>query len=196
MANRFNKSFPSFSPLHSEISPRCRIINNFSNHFSFNVCNKEKDNKYHTHQLDKMVLESLSFPSTTIIASNVNIKNNVATSILYTHMNNRLIIKTIHYVVHITNTEAELFAIKCGINQASNFDNMFKIIVITNSIHAARKIFELLVYSYQIQLAAILSNFHSFFKHHKNNSIEFWECPSHLKWHLHNEVNVMECFGH
>ena len=196
MANRFNKSFPSFSPLHSEISSRCRIINNFSNHFSFNVCNKEKDNKYHTYQLDKMVLELLSFPSTTIIASNANIKNNVATSILYTHMNNRLIIKTIHYVVHITNTEAELFAIKCGINQASNFDNMFKIIVITNSIHAARKIFELLVHSYQIQLAAILSNFHSFFKHHENNSIEFWECPSHLKWHLHNEVNVMECFGH
>ena len=25
--------------------------------------------------------------------------------------------------------------------------------------------------------------------HHKSNSIEFWECPSHLKWHPHNEVD-------
>ena len=196
MANRFNKSFSSFSPLHSEFSPRCRIIDNFSDYFSFNVCDKEKDNKYYTHQLDKIVLESLSFPSTTIIASDASIKNNVATLISHTHMYNRLIIKMIYYTVHVTNTEAELFTIKYGINQVSNFNNMFKIIVITNSIHVARKIFELLVHPYQIQLAAILSNLHSFFKYYENNSIEFWECPNCLKWHFHNKVDIIGHFGH
>ena len=95
----------------------------------------------------------------------------------------------IYYVVHVTSTEAELFAIKCGINQAMNFDNVSKIIVITDSIHAARKIFELSVHPYQVQSAAILSDLHNFFKCHKNNSIEFWECSSCLKWYLHKEVN-------
>jgi len=136
-----------------------------------------------------MVLELLPFPSTAIIASDASIKNNIATSILYTHVYNRLITKTIYHVVYVTNTEAELFAIRCSINQASNFDNMSKIIVVTDSIHTARKIFELFVYLYQVQSAAILSNLHSFFKHHENNSIKFWECPSHLKWYLHNEVD-------
>ena len=128
-------------------------------------------------------------PSTTIIASDASIKNNVATLILHIHMYNRLIIKMIHHAVHITSTEAELFAIRCSINQTSNFDNMSKIIVAANSIHVARKIFELSVHPYQIQLATILSNLYSFFEHHENNSIEFWECPSHLKWHLYNEVD-------
>ena len=98
-------------------------------------------------------------------------------------------IKTIHHAVHVTSTEAELFAIRCGINQVLNFNNMSKIIIITDSIHVARKIFEPSVHPYQIQSAAILSDLCSFFKHHENNSIEFWECPSCLKWHLHNEVN-------
>jgi len=173
MANRFNKCFPSFSPLHSEFSPGCRIIDNFSDCFSFNVYDKEKDDKYHTYQLDKIVLKSLLSPSIAIIASDASIKNNVTTSISHTHMYNRLITKTIHYVVHVTSTEAELFAIRCGINQASNFDNVFKIIVVTDSIHAARKIFELFVHPYQVQLAAILSNLCSFFEHHENNSIKF-----------------------
>ena len=189
MANRFNKCFLSFSPLHSEFSPRCRIIDKFSDYFSFNVCDKEKDNKYYAYQLDKMILESLSFPSIAIIASDTSIKNNVTTLISHTHMCNRPITKTIHHAVYITSTEAELFAIRCSIKQVLNFDNVSKIIVITDSIYAARKIFELFVHPYQVQLAAILSNLCSFFKHDENNSIEFWECPSHLKWHLHNEVN-------
>ena len=188
MANRFNKSFPSFSPLHSEFSPGHRIIDNFSDHLSFNVCNKEKDNKYCTHQLDKMVLESSSSPSTAIIASDASIKNNVTISISHMHMYNRPIIKMIHYVVYVTSTEAELFVIRCGINQASNFDNMSKIIVVTDSIHKTRKIFEPSAHPYQSQSAAILSDLCSFLKHHKTNSIKFWECPSCLKWHLHNEV--------
>ena len=189
MANRFNKSFPSFSLLHSEFSPRHRIINNFLDYFSFNVCNKEKDNKYHIHQLDKIVLKSSSSPSTTIIASDTSIKNNVIISISHMHVYSRPIIKMIHHVVHVTSIEAELFAIRCGINQVSNFNNMSKIIVITNSIHVARKIFKLSVHPYQIQSAAILSNLCSFFKHHENNSIKFWKCSSYFKWHLHNDVD-------
>ena len=181
MANRFNKYFPSFIPLHSEFSPGLRVIDNFSDRISFNVHDKEKDNKSHAYQLDDMVLESSLFPSTTIIVSDVSIKNNVATSISYMHINNKPLIKMIHHVVHITSTEAELFAIRCNINQAMNFNNVFKIIVVTNSIYVAKIFFELSVHPYQVQSAAILSNLCNFFKCHGNNSIEFWECPSCLK---------------
>ena len=45
IANRINKCFPSFVPLHLEFSPSLRVIDNFSNHISFNIYNKEKDNK-------------------------------------------------------------------------------------------------------------------------------------------------------
>ena len=181
MANRSNKCFLSFIPLNSEFSSRLRVINNFLDHISFNVCNKEKDDKSHTHQLDKMVLESSSFPSVAIIASDMSIKNNVATSIAHLYTYNKPLTKTIHHAVFITSTEAELFAIRCDINQATNFNTIAKIIVVTDSIYAARKIFDPSVYLYQIQLAAILSELCNFFNRHENNTIEFWECPSHLK---------------
>ena len=58
---------------------------------------------------------------------------------MYTY--DRPITKTVHHAVHITSTKAELFAIRCGINQASNYNNISKIIIVTNSIHVAKRIF-------------------------------------------------------
>jgi len=148
MANRFNESFLSFISLHSEFSPGLRIIDNFSDCISFNICNKGKDDKHCAYQLDELALESSSSSSTAIIASDASIKNDIAISILHTHTYNRLIIKMIHHVVHITSTEVELFAIRCSINQALNLDNVSKVIVITDFIHMARKIFEPSIYLY------------------------------------------------
>ena len=85
--------------------------------------------------------------------------------------------------------EAELFAIRCGINQATHINNISKIIIVTDSIYVVKRIFNPFVHSFQVQLAAILSDLCYFFNCHTNNSIKFWECPSHLKWHLHNEVD-------
>ena len=53
----------------------------------------------------------------------------------------------------------------------------------------ARKIFDLSIHPYQVQSAAVLSDLHKFFLHYKNNSIEFWECPSYLNWHLYKAVD-------
>ena len=136
-----------------------------------------------------MVLESSSSPLIAIVTSDTSIKNNVATSITHIHIFDKPLTKTIHHVVHITSTEVELFAIRCGINQSLSFNNISKIIVITDSIHVVKKIFDPSVHSYQIQSAAILSDLRHFFNSHKNHSIKFWECPSRLKWHLHNEVD-------
>ena len=45
--NKSHRAFPSFSPTHLELSPGLRIINTFSDRFSFNLCNKEKNDKLH-----------------------------------------------------------------------------------------------------------------------------------------------------
>ena len=116
MANRSNECFSSFAPLDSEFSPGYRVIDYFSDCISFNVCDKDKDDTSHTHQFDKMVLKSSSFPLVAIIASDASIKNNVATSIVHIHTYNKPLTKTIHHMVLVTSTEAELFAIRCGIN--------------------------------------------------------------------------------
>jgi len=42
-------------------------------------------------------------------------------SIFHIYIHNKPIVKTLHYAVNITSMEAELFAIRCGINQAINF---------------------------------------------------------------------------
>ena len=42
---KFYGIFLSFSPLDPEFSPGSRIIDNFSNHFSFNLVNKKKKNQ-------------------------------------------------------------------------------------------------------------------------------------------------------
>jgi len=140
-------------------------------------------------ELDEMVLENLSFPSVTIIVSDVSIKNNVATSIAHIHAFDKPLMKTIHHAIHVTSTEVELFAIRCSINQSLSVNNISKIVVITDSIHMVKKIFDPSVHPYQSQSVAILSDLHKFFNCCETNSIKFWECPSHLKWHLHNEVD-------
>jgi len=104
-----------------------------------------------------MVIEVSSSLSTAIVVTDANIKNEVATSISHIHTHNNPIAKTVHYMVYVTSTEAELFAIKCSINQASNQDGISKIIVITNSIHVAKKIFDPSSHPFQIHSVAILT---------------------------------------
>ena len=136
-----------------------------------------------------MVLESSSFPSVAIIASNTSIKNNITTSIAHIYMVNKPLTKMVYHAVNVMSTGAELFAIRCGINQTLYFNNISKIIIIINSIHTAYKIFDSSAHLYQISLATILLDLCVFFNSHINNSIEFWECPSHLNWWLHEKVD-------
>ena len=110
--------------------------------FFFNICDKKKDIKFRAQELDKLTLKSSSFSLVALIASDASIKNNVATSITYIHMVDKPLTKTIHHAVNVTSTEAKLFTIRCGINQSIHFDNISKIIVITDFIHAAQKIFQ------------------------------------------------------
>ena len=107
-----------------------------------------------------------------------SIKNNITTSISYVHIANHPVIKILYHVAFITTTEAKLFIIRYSINQVCTKENISKIIVVTDSIHAAKKIFDTLSHPYQCHAVAILSKFCYFFTNNQNNLIEFWKCPS------------------
>ena len=136
-----------------------------------------------------MVLRNSSIPNTTLVITDASIKYDIAMFITHIHSTNRPLIKTIHHASFVTSLEAELFTIRCGINQAYLLDNVSKIVVITDSIHVAKKIFDQGLYPLQSHSTAILSNLWTFFTANDSNSIEFWECPSKLKWKLHLEVD-------
>ena len=125
-----------------------------------------------------MVIKSSLFLSTAIIITDTSIKNNITTSILHVHLTNHPVTKTLHYAAFITSTKAELFVIRCSINLACIKENVFKIIVVTNFIYMAKKIFDASSHPYQNHAVAILSELHHFFTINQSNSIEFWECPS------------------
>ena len=167
--------FPFFSPFHLELSLGSRIIDNFSDQFSFNLSIRNKNKKICCQQLDNIVLEASSSSSTAIIVLDASIKNDIATSILHMHIANQPLIKTLHHTVFITTTEVELFIIRCGINQACSKENVSKIVIVTDSIYMAKKIFNTMSHPYQGQAVAILSNLHQFFTKNQSNSIEFWE---------------------
>jgi len=75
--------FPSFSPIDPEFSPGNRIVDTFSNRFSFNLVNKKVKNynKIRGQELDKMVLRLSSDSQAALVVTDASIKNDIATSI-------------------------------------------------------------------------------------------------------------------
>ena len=143
MDNRYNKVFPLFDPLNTEFSPSSYIIDVFPGHFSFHPFIKSNDNNLENraHQLNDVAIISLLDHSHMLIISDSGIKNNIATSIAHIHIHDRPIVKTIHHAANITSTEAELFTIRCSINQAVNLPGISRIVVITDSVHAAKNLY-------------------------------------------------------
>jgi len=191
MDNRFNEVFPSFDPHNREFSLGSWLINTFLSRFSFYFFNKYSDDnlKAHLCQLNDLLIISSSDPSYALVVMDTRIKNNMANSITHIHVYNKPVIKTLHYAVNVTTTEAELFAIKYGINQATNISGISRIVIIMDLLHAAQRIFDSSLHPFQIHSASISNELRNFFLQNQNNSIEFWECPSRCNWLLHKAVN-------
>jgi len=178
--NKFNKVFPSFDSLNVKFSPGSYPIDIFPSCFSFHSYIKQKENNLenHTNQLNDIATSSSLNYSHTLVISDAGIKNNIAMSIFHIHIYNRPIVKIVHHATNVTTTKVELFAIRCGINQAVNLLGILKIIIITDSIYAARSIFDSSIHLFQVHSAAISKELRKFFLTNNNNSIKFWECPS------------------
>jgi len=151
MNNKFNKVFPFFSSFNYEFLLGNRLIDIFPNCFPFHSSNKKskQDIKNYLQNLDNITIQVLSDSLSMIVVTNTSMKNQIAISIAHIHNNNNLVIKTIHHVVNIMSTETKLFAIIYGINQATHLSNMNQIVVITDSIHATKRIFNSSLHPYQ-----------------------------------------------
>ena len=134
-------------------------------------------------------MQSSSSPYTAIVVTDTSVKKDITISISHVYICDYPLTKMVYHAAFVTSTEAELFAIRCSINQACSKENVSKIIIITNSIYSAKKIFDSKSHPYQLHMMAILSELQRFFAVNQENSIEFWECPSCLNWRLHHAVN-------
>jgi len=140
--NKLYGVFPAFSPFHPEFNLGSRIVDLFPDHFSFNLASREKNNKKCSQQLNEMTLQLFSSLHTAIVITDASVKKDITTSISHVHILNHPLTKIVHHTAYVMSTEAELFAIRCGINQACSKKDISKIVVITNSIHTAKKIFD------------------------------------------------------
>jgi len=146
MDNRCNKFLPTFTLLDKKFSPGNHLCDNFPDCFSFYP--HSHNIKDQLCKLDNIIILTSSDPLACTIISDMSIKNHIATSILHVHSFNQPIIKTCHQAVNMSTTEAELFALRCGINQAIGILYIMHIVVITDFLHTAKKIFDLSLYSY------------------------------------------------
>jgi len=148
--NRFDEISPLFFPFNCEFLSGNRLIDIFPRHFSFHSLNKkcEKSIKSHLGKLKEITLYTSSYLLTVVVVSDASIKNHVATSIAHVYVYGSPVIKTIHHIVNIISTKAKLFVIRCGINQVFHLPNIKRIVIISDSIHVAKRIFNSSVYPY------------------------------------------------
>ena len=164
MDNCFNEVYPSFNPLHPELLPGNRIIDTFSDYFFFHPFSKCKNNiKEQIQKLDNLAIESSESPASALVITDTSIKNNIIMSITHIHIHDHLISKILYYTMNVMSTEAKLFAVRCGINQAINTDNISKVKVITDSLHSVKKIFNPSLHPYQSCLNFVLKELWIFF---------------------------------
>ena len=192
MDDRFNEVFLAFDPLNKKFSPSSRIIDSFSNYFLFHSFKISSNKTFKTclHLLNNLIISSSLDFSHVLMVTNTSIKNNATTSIVHIHVCDKAVTKTIHHTVNILTTETKLFAIRCGINQATSILGISKIVVITDLLHAAWRIFDFSLCPHQIHTVSILNELRRFFIKNCNNSIEFWKCPSWCDWSLHKAVDT------
>ena len=114
MNKRCNEFLPTFSLFDDEFSSGSRLIDLFSDCYSFH--DWTRDIKGHLQNLDTITIDTSNDPHSSIMIVDVSIWNNIATSISHIHLHNSPVIKIIYQVVNVTTTESELFAIRCRIN--------------------------------------------------------------------------------
>jgi len=175
MKNYFNKIFPSFDPINPELFPGHRIIDTHTNRFSFHLFSKwiSHNIKPHIQELNKIAIELSDDLSTALIITDASVKNNITTSITHIHIQDKPIMKTLHHALNVMSTEAELVTIRCGINHATSIDNISKKIIVIDSIHTAKKIFDPSFHPFQKHMVSILKELCSFFYCYLENHIKF-----------------------
>jgi len=110
--------FSSFDSLNSKFQPGLRLIDIFSSCLSFHKADYHSNESKiaHCNKLNELIFNTSLEPNTVVVVLDASIKNNIATSIAHVYFFNNLLKKTLYHAINITSMEAELFAIRCGIN--------------------------------------------------------------------------------
>ena len=124
--NRLNGIFNSFISFSSEFSLENRPIDIFSNCFSFYLSDRKyaEVKKVYFCKLDELILHVSTDSKTAFVVLDTSIKNQVAMSITHIHVYETLVVKVIHHAINVTSTEAKLFTIRYGLNQATQLTVM------------------------------------------------------------------------
>ena len=80
--------------------------------------------------------------------------------------------------------DTELFAIQLGVVKTTSF-NIKHIVIITDSLTAARRAVDASVHLDQTYSLTIVCALREFFTSHSDHSIYFWDCLSKAKWSLY-----------
>ena len=82
------------------------------------------------------------------IIVNINIINNVTTSVSYIQREQDIITKIVYHITNVNFIKAKLFAIKYGINYTMQLQDISHIIIVTDIIFTAKQIFNILTHLY------------------------------------------------
>ena len=94
-----------------------------------------------------------------MVVSDASIRNNVTISITHVHFFNRSLKKTLYHTINVTTMEEKLFAIRYRINKVTQISGISCIIIIiTDALHVAQRIFDSTVHLYQSQSIAIFKD--------------------------------------
>jgi len=116
--NHLNQVLLAFNCLNREPSPGFCLIDNFPDHFAFHIIDcKDAEVRTACHnKLKNIFKNSFQSNNTILIIFDASIKNNITTLVLHIRREHEIIKKTIHHVMNIMFTEAELFPIRYDIS--------------------------------------------------------------------------------
>jgi len=139
---RFNSVRNCFNPLHPIFSPGSRVVDHFSSRISFHSSSSLSNGDLYHH------LRNLNhaFKASQMTSNNIAVivdggvkKSHVATAAAHIWFDNSIIQCLQIHSINVTSMEAELMAICTGLIPTMERDNIHDIIVVTDSIAAARK---------------------------------------------------------
>jgi len=157
-----------FDSLHPKICPGCRLLDNFPDHVSFYPCDCSNGHtrKLQFDALDRLCHEASSDPSTLVVATDASVipsRNMQAVLVAHFWRLGEQMSSSKAPTGQATALDAELFAIR--LVKATSFD-VKHIVIITDSLTAARRVVDASIYSGQAHSLAIVQALRGFFTNH------------------------------
>ena len=184
---RLTQTHQAFAP----ITPGPRITDLFPSQFSFHSSpsSKPEDKKQHITNLKNAFLFSQSSISNTCIVADGGVKKEAATAVAHTWSSNSIIDRKTLHATNVTSIKAEVMAIRLGLDNALEKEQINHITVTTDCIQAAKAFFDPKPNPFQSLTKATTKRIHNFFSSSPDKRIVIWHCPSGTKWRPHHNVD-------